>query len=76
MRQRILSYSHANILCPNHLAIWLVAVPTVIYTRYAVYNDDGIIECLWCDGLEVVFVIEELPTVVKKTHTRFRVFIS
>jgi uncharacterized protein YodC (DUF2158 family) len=51
-------------------------VPTVIYTRYAVYYDDGMIECLWCDGLEVVFVIEELPTVVKKTHTRFRVFIS
>ena len=36
------------------------------------YYDDGMIECLWCDGLEVVFVIEELPTVVKKTHTRFR----
>ena len=33
------------------------------------YYDDGMIECLWCDGLEVVFVIEELPTVVKKENT-------
>ena len=40
------------------------------------YYDDGMIECLWCDGLKVVFVIEELPTVVKKAHTRFRVFFS
>ena len=38
--------------------------------------ESGMIEWLWCDSLQVLYVSEELQKVVKKTHTLFLVFFK